>query len=172
MNARLFLFLFFVLFPTGCSFTHNYSHPSDAELARFFHEQKEDFNRLVEMFAEDSKGKNPTAYWIGREKEHSWTLENFSGERKAKYLELMNKLDVKTVGRVSEQPEIITLTVTRDFGVSENGENESDAKGYAYSLQTPSRVKSFGETDLWGSCYKEIKDNWYIFHQTLSGHGE
>lgn len=172
MKNQILFVILLVIVASGCNAIHKYSHPSDKQLTDEFYKQKEDFNKLAKMFAEDLKGKNLTYGWVGQKKEYSFSLERFSEQRRQDYLQLLNKLNINFVGTNYENPEIITLQVTFDSDDIENGEIETDAKGYAYSpVKSPERVIELFETDFC-YCHKKIDEDWYIFHEMRKGKPE
>lgn len=155
-------------------------HYSDGQMERHFRAYEEDFNRLVEMFSEDTQiswiidsdtrdNVMPTDLSVYPPPTREQLL---SEERYEEYLGLLRKLNLRYTISRNQEAGLITLTYTySSTEPDQDGYYKSFKKGYAYSRKPLSRNLR-GSLDSGEIGYKRINNNWYLYSEEGFGKPE
>jgi hypothetical protein len=159
------LWLCLVIIPFGCSKPY-----SDKNMQKHFIENKETFDRLIEMIKEDK-----TVSWIGEQ--FIFPADSLKLERKAQYLDLMSKANIQHIfieSRRNISGASIIKSEGKDIGRVSFGALSSfggSLKGYTYSTQPLSPI--FNSLDEpppslkpYEFGYKRISDDWYLHYSS------
>lgn len=135
----------------------NFPHYSDSKMETHFLNNEAEFNRLAEMFAEDSEVE-----MIIGDKVHAFekTGEPISEERLEQYKTLLDKTKANYgIRRIRDgkAEKIILVSTAYSSEQDENNQYHTSGKGFVHSpaesLETDSRIK-----------FKKIKENWYLYY--------
>lgn len=141
----------------------NFPHYSDSKMETHFLSNEADFNRLVEMFAEDSDVDmiiNNEVYAFEK------TGEAMSKERLQEYQTLFDKTKVnygiRRIG-AGDVRQILLISTQNSDSPNEYYQSRTTAKGFVYSPKEPSPIVE-SLAGVQDRAHKKIKGNWYLYY--------
>ncbi len=153
---------------SGCFLQSASSHPADADLEKRFHENRKDFDELIEMSKSDSKVVRISLDFTWLDNSVAWPRPKselgFSEERWNQYRSVFKKLGLNEgIARP------LDTDTTYLIGSTEGLVTGGSSKGYAYSAkELPTVSGSLDDYERSSPktrpAYKRIEENWYLYY--------
>ncbi len=153
MNKMLFLSIF-LLYCLSCS-----SHPSEATLQKTFHDNREDFERLLRMTNEDVGIRRFTKDIVFYDDD-----KEISEERANEYRQILDKLRIEHGFSIYDSKSVAFIASSGNKYIFDRS-----YKAFLYSTgqQTPivdsiDKFVTYGKRD---PVYMKLSDNWYLMYE-------